>query len=112
MKSFFPELVMKNVTLGLAVVAGIYTAFGGLKAVVYTDAIQAIILMFGCSVLTYMLYQRLDFSWANVLATVPEGHFSVVRPLSDKTLPCTSCSVYWVRVMYVRRVGALCWRAS
>jgi len=87
LQAFFPGLVMWHVTLGLALVAGIYTAFGGLKAVVYTDAIQAVILMFGCSVLTYMLYQRLDFSWANVLATVPEGHFSVVRPLNDKTLP-------------------------
>ncbi len=87
MQTFFPDLVLWHVTLVLALVAGIYTAFGGLRAVVYTDAIQAIILIFGCSVLTYMMYERLGFSWANVMANVPEGHFSVVRPLSDETLP-------------------------
>lgn len=87
MQAFFPNLELWHVTLPLAIVAGVYTAFGGLRAVVLTDAIQAIILMVGCTVLTYMLYKRLDFSWANVLANVPEGHFSVVRPLSDSTLP-------------------------
>ncbi len=87
MQAFFPNLVLWHVTLVLALVAGVYTAFGGLRAVVYTDAIQAVILIVGCTVLTYMLYERLDFSWDKVLASVPEGHFSVVRPLSDETLP-------------------------
>lgn len=87
MQAFFPNLEIWHVTLPLAIVAGVYTAFGGLKAVVITDAIQAIILIVGCSVLTWMLYAKLDFSWANVVANVPEGHFSVVRPIDDKALP-------------------------
>jgi len=116
MQAFFPDIELWQVTLPLAIVAGIYTAFGGLRAVVYTDAIQAVILIVGCSVLTYMLYERLDFSWANVLANVPEGHFSVVRPLNDTTLPWPGLILgvpflgfwYWATNQYIiqRVLGA------
>jgi SSS family solute:Na+ symporter len=84
---FFPDLVLWHTTLLIAVVAGIYTAFGGLKAVVYTDAIQAVILIVGCSVLTFILFGKLDYSWDNVLKAAPEGHFSMIRPIGDESLP-------------------------
>lgn len=87
LRTFFPNLILWQTCLVLALIAGVYTAFGGLKAVVYTDAIQAIILILGCSILTYMLFERLDFSWDTVVASAPEGHFSMVRPLSDESLP-------------------------
>ncbi|MEL6254745.1 MAG: sodium:solute symporter [Bacteroidota bacterium] len=87
LRTFFPNLILWQTCLVLALIAGVYTAFGGLKAVVYTDAIQAIILIMGCSILTYMLFERLDFSWDAVVASAPEGHFSMVRPLSDESLP-------------------------
>ncbi|MEL6594104.1 MAG: sodium:solute symporter, partial [Bacteroidota bacterium] len=84
---FFPDLIIWQTSLMLAVFAGVYTAFGGLKAVVYTDAIQAIILIVGCSILTFLLFEQLDFSWDKMIAAAPEGHFSVVRPLDDDSLP-------------------------
>ncbi len=87
LKSFFPDLVIWQTTFVLAFVAGLYTAFGGLKAVVYTDTLQAIILIFGSAVLTYILFEKIDFSISDMLASVPEGHFSIVRPLGDSTLP-------------------------
>ncbi|MEO0900292.1 MAG: sodium:solute symporter [Bacteroidota bacterium] len=87
LKVFFPDLILWQTSLALAIFAGIYTAFGGLKAVVYTDALQAIILLVGCSVLTFMLFEELDFSLDKILASTPEGHFSVVRPLGDESLP-------------------------
>ncbi len=84
---FFPGLPLWQTAVVLAFIAGIYTAFGGLKAVVYTDAIQAVILIIGCSVMTYLVFAQLDFSWAKVMASVPEDHFSVVRPLDDPGIP-------------------------
>jgi SSS family solute:Na+ symporter len=87
LQAFFPDLIMWQTSLVLALIAGIYTASGGLKAVVYTDAIQAIILILGCSILTWILFGELDYSWDKVLATTPDGHFSVVRPLDDQGLP-------------------------
>jgi len=84
---FFPGLPLWQTAVFLALLAGTYTIFGGLKAVVYTDALQAVILIIGCTTLTWMVFGKLDYSWDRVLAGVPEGHFSIVRPLDDKGLP-------------------------
>jgi len=84
---FFPAIDLWQTCYFLAIVTGIYTAFGGLKAVVYTDALQAIILIIGCGILSFLLFQQLDFSWAKLVASAPEGHFSVIRPIDDTSLP-------------------------
>jgi SSS family solute:Na+ symporter len=44
---FFPELPLWETVAMLAVAAGIYTIVGGLKSVMYTDAIQALLLIIG-----------------------------------------------------------------
>lgn len=116
LKTFFPNLIIWQTCFTLAIIAGVYTAFGGLKAVVYTDAIQAIILIFGCSMLTYLLFEQMDFSWSKVLAAAPEDHFSLVRPLDDASLPWPGLILgvpilgfwYWVTNQYIvqRVLGA------
>ena len=106
---FFPNIELWHTTLVLAVIAGFYTAFGGLKAVVYTDTLQAVILLLGCSLLTYMLFAELNFSWSTVIAGVPDGHLSVIKPLDDTTLPWPGTLMgvpllgfwYWVTNQYV-----------
>ncbi len=113
---FFPDLILWQTCLVLALVAGAYTAFGGLKAVVYTDAIQAVILIVGCSVLTYMMFERVNFDWDSVVASAPEGHFSMVRPIDDPGLPWTGLILgvpvlgfwYWTTNQYIvqRVLGA------
>jgi len=97
LRTFFPAIADWSTSLGgfildptalfLAMIAAIYTASGGLKAVVITDAIQAIILIIGCSILTWVLFGKLDYDWSKVLASAPEGHFSVVRSLDDPAIP-------------------------
>ena len=84
---FFPSIELWQTCAVLALITGVYTAFGGLKAVVYTDALQAVILIAGSSALAYLMFEKLDFSWANMVAAAPEGHFSVVRPINDPDLP-------------------------
>ena len=109
LKVFFPNIELWHTTLVLALVAGMYTAFGGLKAVIYTDTIQAVILIVGCSVLTYILFSQLGFSWDAVVNSVPEGRLSVIRPLDDPNLPWLGTLVgvpllgfwYWVTNQYV-----------
>ena len=81
LKTFFPSIIIWQTTLVLALFAGIYTAFGGLKAVVYTDTIQAIVLILGSTVLTYTLFAKMNFSIEAVLASAPEGHFSIYKTL-------------------------------
>ncbi|MEO1514490.1 MAG: sodium:solute symporter [Bacteroidota bacterium] len=109
LQTFFPDLVLWHATLGLALIAGVYTAFGGLKAVVYTDAIQAIILIVGCTVMTYLLFEKMDFSWSQMVASVPDGHLSMVRPIDDPTLPWPGLIIgvpflgfwYWTTNQYI-----------
>lgn len=113
---FFPSLVLWQTCFVLAIVAGLYTAFGGLKAVVYTDAIQAVILIAGCSVLTYMMFEQVGWDWDKVVASAPEGRFSVVRPITDDKLPWTGLLLgvpflgfwYWATNQYIvqRVLGA------
>lgn len=113
---FFPDLILWQTCFVLALIAGLYTAFGGLKAVVYTDAIQAIVLIIGCSVLSYMMFEKMDFDWGAVMASAPEGHFSVVRDLDHPTLPWTGLLLgvpflgfwYWTTNQYIvqRVLGA------
>ncbi len=86
-KTFFPSLEILPICIGLALFTGIYTATGGLKAVVYTDVVQSIVLLLGCGLLTYFVFKEYDFTWSKVVASVPQGHMSLIRPLNDSQLP-------------------------
>jgi len=85
--TFFPQLDLFTNCAVLALVAGLYTAAGGLAAVVYTDVIQALVLLVGSTLLAYLLFGRLDFSWARVTEATPPGMLSLIRPLDDPVLP-------------------------
>ena len=109
LQAFFPDLIMWQTAMGLAAVAGIYTASGGLKAVVYTDAIQAVILIVGCGILTYIMFEKIDFDLGAVIAAAPAEHFSIVRPMDDESLPWLGLIVgvpfmgfwYWSTNQYI-----------
>ncbi|AXJ01887.1 solute:Na+ symporter, SSS family [Cyclonatronum proteinivorum] len=113
---FFPDIPIWQTILALGVFAGLYTAAGGLKAVVYTDVLQAVILLFGASVLTYLMFSKFDFSWASVTATVEPEKLSKIRPLDDPALPWLGTLIgvpvlgfyYWATNQYIvqRVLGA------
>lgn len=84
---FFPDIAIWQTCLVLAFFAGLYTAAGGLRAVVYTDVIQAVILIFGSVFMAVMVFQEFDFSWPAITSTLPDGHLSLIRPMDDPTLP-------------------------
>jgi SSS family solute:Na+ symporter len=85
--TFFPSLDLYSTCAALALVAGLYTAAGGLAAVVYTDVLQAVVLLIGSTVMAYLLFGRLDFSWERVTAATPPEMLSMLRPLDDANLP-------------------------
>ncbi|MFC3053303.1 sodium:solute symporter family transporter [Kordiimonas pumila] len=113
---FFPGLPMVPTCVAIAVFAGLYTAAGGLKAVVYTDVLQAIILLIGASVITYYVFAEFNFSWATAKAAIPADHLSLVRPLDDPHLPWLGTLIgvpilgfwYWATNQYItqRILGA------
>lgn len=85
----FPESSLFWICLSIACCIGLYSIVGGLASVVYTDIIQASVLLLGCLVLTLfglskvgglsMLYQSLG----------PE-YFSLLRPANDFLMPWTA----------------------
>ena len=70
----------------LALVAGAYTIAGGLKAVVYTDAIQGTLLLAGAAAVSFMAWQR-SGGWSAVMAVTPEEKLSLIQPLSSPDMP-------------------------
>lgn len=87
-KFFFPEIEFWQSAAALAIIAGIYTAAGGLAAVVYTDVIQAVILIIGSTIITYLAYLKIG-NWSDFVSQTPPELFSVIRPSDDKTMPWT-----------------------
>ena len=81
------------------IATGLYTVFGGLKAVIYTDMVQAVILLIGTiSVTWFGLYQL--GGWDGMMATLDlasqttgnpptERFFNLWRPISDSEYPWT-----------------------
>jgi SSS family solute:Na+ symporter len=83
----YPQIPLWQSVLVLGVLAGVYTIAGGLKAVVYTDAVQAVLLLIGAFLVAVLSFQAIGGSWSAVVATVPADDLSVVRPASDPILP-------------------------
>ncbi|HJS43559.1 MAG TPA: sodium:solute symporter [Gemmatimonadales bacterium] len=72
----------------LIVVTGIYTIFGGLRAVVYTEVLQAIVLILGSLTLMIIGLNKVG-GFSGLEAQVPQGFFSMWKPTSHPDFPWT-----------------------
>jgi SSS family solute:Na+ symporter len=92
------------------VLTGIYTVFGGLRAVLYTDTAQAVILLVGSCCITYFGLDKLG-GWGK-LQEACQGNaaaFALWRPLSDPDFPWLGILVaspivgiwYWCTDQYI-----------
>lgn len=70
----------------LVIVTGVYTIFGGLHAVMYTEAIQAFVLLIGSAVLLYFGLEKVG-GWNGMIAAVPAEKLNMFRPMSDPEFP-------------------------
>ncbi|NOX65396.1 MAG: sodium/solute symporter [Chlorobi bacterium] len=68
------------------ILTGIYTVLGGLRAVIYTETIQAGVLIIGSVTITIMGLSQIG-GWDNLVATAGSGHFNLFLPLSDPDFP-------------------------
>lgn len=68
------------------ILTGIYTVLGGLRAVVYTESLQAIILIIGSITVTIMGLKAIG-GWDNLVAVAGKGHLNLFPPLSDPDFP-------------------------
>jgi solute:Na+ symporter, SSS family len=84
----FPQLPLWQIIAALTLVAGIYTAAGGLAAVMYTDALQAVLLTVGACIIAWSAWQRID-GWEAVLAVTPPEQLALILPADDTQMPWT-----------------------
>jgi len=83
----YPQIPFWQSVVVLGVLAGVYTIAGGLKAVVYTDAVQAVLLLIGAFLVAVLSFNAIGGSWSDVVARVPAADLSLIRPASDPVMP-------------------------
>ena len=72
----------------MVIATGVYTIFGGLAAVIYTELLQAVVLLAGAIVLTFIGLDRVGGMEA-LRATLPADFFHMVKPVDHPGFPWT-----------------------
>ena len=72
----------------MVIATGIYTIFGGLAAVIYTELLQAIVLLGGAIALTLIGLDRVG-GMDGLRATLPADFFHMIKPPTDPNFPWT-----------------------
>ena len=83
----------------LVVVTGVYTVFGGLHAVMYTEAIQAIVLLLGSAVLLVVGLNEVG-GWDALMNSVPKEKLNMFPPLDDPQFP-------WLGILFASPIVGL-----
>ncbi|TXE12819.1 sodium/solute symporter [Seonamhaeicola algicola] len=97
--------------IGIVVFTGIYTVVGGMKAVIYTETLQTVILILGSIIITFLGLQEVG-GWGQLRETVTSvspDHFNMWRPMSDPQFPWTGLLIggtivgiwYWCTDQYI-----------
>ena len=85
--------------LVLVVLTGIYTVLGGMRAVAYTEALQAVVLLLGSIILTIIGLNELG-GWDAMIAATPKEKLNMFPPLSDPDFP-------WAGILFASPVVGL-----
>ncbi|MBZ9631676.1 sodium:solute symporter [Salegentibacter sp. LM13S] len=94
--------------LSTVILTGIYTVLGGMRAVVYTETLQAIILVLGAAALTFIGLDEVG-GWASMQETVSPEYLNMWRSASDPDFPWPSLLItstivgiwYWCTDQYI-----------
>ncbi|MFK7846160.1 MAG: sodium:solute symporter, partial [Rhodothermales bacterium] len=70
------------------VATGVYTVFGGLRAVLYTDLLQMFVLIGGAVAVTYIGLAEIG-GWDVMYESAGPGFFTVWKPMTDPDFPWT-----------------------
>lgn len=90
------------------ILTGIYTVLGGMRAVVYTEALQTVVLVFGAGTLTIVGLNAVG-GWEGMRSALEPGYLNMWRPASDPEFPWPSLVItssivgmwYWCTDQYI-----------
>ncbi|MBE2215793.1 MAG: sodium/solute symporter [Opitutaceae bacterium] len=96
--------------LSTVIITGIYTVFGGMRAIMNTATPQAVIILFGSFVITYIGLSKLG-GWGELVAMCKANkeNFALWRPLTDPGFPWLGVMIaspiigiwYWCTDQYI-----------
>ena len=82
----FPGWPLWGIVALLACAAGLYTTVGGLRAVIYTEAVQAVVLMAGALLISIGAFHGAG-GWHAVMHSIAPAATSLIRPVGDPGVP-------------------------
>lgn len=94
--------------IATVILTGLYTVLGGMKAVVYTETLQAVILVIGAGALTFIGLDAVG-GWESMKETVSPQYLNMWRPATDPDFPWPSLLItstivgvwYWCTDQYI-----------
>lgn len=94
--------------IATVILTGIYTVLGGMRAVVYTETLQAVLLILGAAILTYIGLDKVG-GWSSMQETLGPEYFNMWRPATDPDFPWPSLLItstivgiwYWCTDQYI-----------
>jgi len=94
--------------IATVILTGIYTVLGGMRAVVYTETLQAVLLIIGAAVLTFIGLDKVG-GWESMTETLSPEYFNMWRPATDPDFPWPSLLItstivgiwYWCTDQYI-----------
>jgi len=86
LKLILPEWPLWQIVAALALSAGVYTIAGGLRAVMVTETVQAVILLVASVFIAVFAFDKAG-GWDAVMAAVDPAKLSLIRPLDDPGVP-------------------------
>lgn len=92
----------------VVVLTGAYTVAGGLRAVIYTETLQAIVLLLGSVIITVVGLVKIG-GWGNLLDIAGDTHFNMWLPADHPEFPWTGMLLappivglwYWCTDQYI-----------
>ncbi len=97
----FPGVELWQTGAALALLAGVYTLFGGLRSVVVTDAMQAVLMIIGAGLIFWFGLGEVG-GWQALMTGLDEASVRLIKPADDGFLP-------WPGVLGVILLGFYYW---
>jgi SSS family solute:Na+ symporter len=104
----FPSLDINTAVFIMGLTAVIYTVFGGLKAVIYTDTVQWIILMGGLIFIGIPMSYFAIGGYDSIVATVPASFLSLgaIEPVQIINWAITIIPIWFIGMTLYQRIYA------